>query len=58
MFFLGVLPIVAAIIGFAVVVCLVAEIYPVATAIVGSVVGFFFMFGILKYVNWIIDKIF
>ena len=58
MFFLGVLPIVITIVGFAIVVGLVAEIYPVAAIIVGSITGLFLVFGVLKYAYWISDKIF
>lgn len=57
MFFLGVLPIVSTVVVFVAVVGLVAEIYPVLTAIVGSITGFFLMFGVIKYANWISGKI-
>lgn len=58
MFFLGVMPIVITVIGFAVVVGLAASVYPVATIVIGDIVGFFLIFGIGKYANWIIDKLF
>lgn len=57
MFFLGVMPIVITIIGFTVVVGLAASVYPVATGVIGSIVGFFLMFGVIKYANWISGKI-